>query len=124
MSDEYHLVWGDTCGYVWGKTQERIEVPMTNERERQTYYGALDYSSKKFIVKAYATANSKNTVDFLKYLQSLRPEQKISVIWDGASYYKYKAMPEYLLSINANKPPEEWQVTCVLLLQMLLNRIL
>jgi putative transposase len=37
---------------------------MTNERERQTYYGALDYSSKEFIVKGYATANSENTVDF------------------------------------------------------------
>jgi hypothetical protein len=37
------------------------------------------------------------------------------VIWDGASYHhKYKAMPEYLLSINAGEPPEEWQVTCML----------
>ncbi|MFN5727098.1 MAG: IS630 family transposase, partial [Pseudanabaena sp.] len=105
MTDECHLVWGDTCGYIWGKTNERIEVPMTNERERQTYYGALDYSSKEFIVKAYATGNSENTVDFLKYLQSLRPNQKISVIWDGASYHKYKAMPKYLESINAGKPP-------------------
>jgi transposase len=61
---------------------------MTNERERQTYYRALDYSSKEFIVKAYATANFENTVDFLKYLQFLRPDQKISVIWDGASYHK------------------------------------
>jgi len=23
-------------------------------------------------------------------------------------------MPEYLLSINAGEPPEEWQVTCML----------
>jgi hypothetical protein len=31
----------------------------------RTYYGALDYSSsKEFIVKGYATANSENTVDF------------------------------------------------------------
>jgi hypothetical protein len=32
----------------------------------------------------------------------------------GLSYHKYKAMPEYLLSINAGEPPEEWQVTCML----------
>jgi hypothetical protein len=25
-----------------------------------------------------------------------------------------KAMPEYLLSIKAGAPPEEWQVTCLL----------
>jgi putative transposase len=30
MIDEYHLLWGDVCGYVWGKTHKRIEVPMTN----------------------------------------------------------------------------------------------
>lgn len=114
ISDECHLRWGDSCGYVWGKTNERIEIPITNERERQTYYGAIDYRSKEFIVKAYETANSENTVDFLKYLQSLRIGQKISVIWDGASYHKYKAMSDYLQSINAGKAREDWQVTCVL----------
>lgn len=36
MIDECHLLWGDVCGYVWGKTNKRIEVPMTNPRERQT----------------------------------------------------------------------------------------
>jgi len=29
--DECHLLWGDLCGYVWGKT-ERIEVPI-NQRK-------------------------------------------------------------------------------------------
>ncbi len=26
--DECHLLWGDVCGYVWGKTNIRIEVPI------------------------------------------------------------------------------------------------
>lgn len=42
MIDECHVLWGDVCGYVWGKTNIRIEVPLTNERERQTYFGALN----------------------------------------------------------------------------------
>jgi putative transposase len=46
MIDECHLLWGDVCGYVWGKTKIRIEVPMTNQRERQTYFGALNYQTK------------------------------------------------------------------------------
>ena len=41
--DECHLLWGDMLGYVWGKQSERLEVPITNERERVTYYGALNY---------------------------------------------------------------------------------
>ncbi len=58
LVDECHLLWGDICGYVWGKTSERIEVPMTNEREKQTYYGALNYQTKEFFVKAYDKADS------------------------------------------------------------------
>ncbi len=34
---------GETlCGYVWGKTAERIELPISNERSKQTYYGAVN----------------------------------------------------------------------------------
>ena len=36
LVDECHLLWGDVCGYVWGKTSERVEIPITNEREKQT----------------------------------------------------------------------------------------
>lgn len=42
MEDECHLLWGDTLGYVWGKRNKKIDVPVLNERERQTYYGAVD----------------------------------------------------------------------------------
>ncbi len=41
LEDECHLLWGDVCGMVWGKRNVPIVVPMTNERQRQTYYGAL-----------------------------------------------------------------------------------
>ena len=63
LVDECHLLWGDICGYVWGKTSERVEVPMTNEREKQTYYGALNYQTKEFFLKAYDKADSEKTVD-------------------------------------------------------------
>ncbi len=80
LIDECHLLWGDACGYLWGKTSERAEVPMRNERERQTYFGAIDYQMKEFLVQAYETANSEKTSEFLKYLRSQRPGQKIFVI--------------------------------------------
>jgi putative transposase len=34
--DECHLLWGDILGYVWGPRGERIEVPILNDRDRQT----------------------------------------------------------------------------------------
>ncbi|MEG4812697.1 winged helix-turn-helix domain-containing protein, partial [Microcoleus sp. F8-D1] len=44
--DECHLLHGDLTGYVWGQSKIRIEVPITNEKDRQTYFGALNYQSK------------------------------------------------------------------------------
>jgi len=53
--DECHLLWGDLCGYVWGKTDERIEVPIINERSKQTYYGAVNLSTQQCLIQAYKT---------------------------------------------------------------------
>ena len=52
MVDECHLLWGDICGYVWGKTNERVTIPVVNARYKQTYFGALDYKTKEFITYA------------------------------------------------------------------------
>lgn len=68
--DECHLHWGDVCGYVWGKTDSRVEVAISNEKQRQTYYGALNYKTGKVIIKAYEQGNSENTIDFVQYLHS------------------------------------------------------
>jgi hypothetical protein len=63
-------LWGDVCGYVWGKTDRRIEIPMRNEKQKQTYYGALNYRTGKVIVKGYPQGNTENTIKFVKYLRS------------------------------------------------------
>jgi len=63
--DECHLLWGDLCGYVWGKTDERIEVPIINERSKQTYYGAVNLSTQQCLIQAYKTGNSESTIAFL-----------------------------------------------------------
>jgi hypothetical protein len=32
MSDECHLFWGDLLGYVWGRTDRRIEISLKNKK--------------------------------------------------------------------------------------------
>jgi len=86
---------------------ERIEIPLLNEREKQTYYGAVNYLTKQFVLLEYATANSENTVAFLKDLQSLNLEARHLIIWDGARYHKYKEMKAYLEEINQSKERDE-----------------
>jgi putative transposase len=107
MIDECHLLWGDVCGYVWGKTKIRVEVPMTNQKERQTYFGALNYQTKQFFVREYGTGNSENTVLFVKYLQSLNIGARILIFWDGASYHKYGEMRDDLSLVNQDLAKSE-----------------
>lgn len=111
--DECHLLWGDICGYVWGKTNIRIEVPITSEREKQTYFGALDYFTREFLIQAYPTGNSQHTITFLNYLQAQRPGQRIAVIWDGASYHRSAELKEYLKSVNDILDESTRQITCI-----------
>jgi len=113
LLDECHLLWGDTIGYVWGRTDQEITVPITNERDKQTYYGAIDYLEKKLVLKTYDTANSKNTIDYLSYLLSQSPNQKLLILWDGASYHRSKEMQNFLASINQGLTQEKWIIHCI-----------
>jgi putative transposase len=68
LIDECHLLWGDLSGYVWGKTDQEVTISVINERDKQTYYGAVDYIDGKLLLKAYDDGNSNNTIDYLRYL--------------------------------------------------------
>lgn len=111
--DECHLLWGDVCGYVWGQTSERIEVPIVNERQRQTYFGALNYYTQEFLVKAYKKGDSESTIAFLQYLLSECPTSRITLIWDGASYHRSAEVRAYLDSLNHGLDEAEWKITCI-----------
>lgn len=113
FQDECHLLWGDVCGYVWGKTKQRITVPITNEREKQTYYGAIDLQTHELLVQPYKKGESQFTIAFLKYLQSQYPQSRIALIWDGASYHRSKEVKSYLNSVNQGLEPHLWKITCI-----------
>lgn len=113
MVDECHLLWGDIFGYVWGKTSERISIPVVNARYRQTYFGALNYKTKEFITYTGQKGDSKNTINFLKYLRQQRPGAKLLIIWDGASYHRSQEIQDYLDSLNRELEKEQWLLTCL-----------
>ena len=48
---QYTLKWLYLLGYTWVRTDKRREILIKNDWERQTYYGALDYKTKEFIVQ-------------------------------------------------------------------------
>jgi transposase len=112
--DQCHLLWDDARGYVWGPSTQRIEIPMTNFRERQTYYGAIEAREGKLVVVPTDTANGYWTTIFVEYLRQQYPEKRLILLWDGASYHRGVEMQEYLEALNLNRSRDDWLVTCVL----------
>lgn len=86
---------------------------MVNEREKQTYYGAVDYLERKLLLKAYDAGNSENTIDYLRYLLTSSPNQRLLIFWDGASDHRSQAIRSFLSEINQGLPEEQWQIHCV-----------
>jgi len=112
--DQCHLLWDDARGYAWGPSKGRIEIPMTNFRERQTYYGAIEPLSGELIVVPTENANGYWTTIFVEYLREQYPSKRFILLWDGASYHRGEEMQEYLEGVNNGRPREEWAVLCVL----------
>jgi transposase len=113
FQDECHLMEGDLSGYVWGRTGERVEVPVVNERNRQTYYGVLNLLTKQLLVQAQEQGNTDCTIAFLKHLQQQMPGKRLLIFWDGASYHRSQQLREYLAEVNAGLSPEQWRIHVV-----------
>lgn len=111
--DECHLMSGDLAGYVWGRTNERVKVPIINERERQTYYGAVDLLSGQVYLQAQEQGNTACTIEYLKDLQAKLPGQRLLILWDGASYHRSHELKAYLSEVNAGLAEADWPLRCV-----------
>jgi putative transposase len=101
-------------GYVWGQSDVRIKIPITNERESQTYFGTLNYQSLQFHVQSHLSGDRESTFKSIKYLQKKYKERKIILIWDGGSYHKYGEVRNFLSSVNRDKQPSDWSIICIL----------
>ena len=113
--DECHFCWGDALGYTWGKKDERIEVPISNEKTRQTYFGCVNILNGQAFVEKYSSGNAENTVKFLKKLVAKFPTDRLLLLWDKATYHTGNLVKEYLGEINSGLAKKDWKLTLELL---------
>lgn len=104
--DECHLLWGDACGYVWGRRNERTELPIENIRDRQTYYGALNLLTGWPVLWKATAGNKENTVEFLTYLRQCFQGRRMLILWDGAPYHRAHLVQDYLTALHGPNCPE------------------
>src|SRR5262245_37762560 len=98
---------------VWGKRNTPIVVPMTNERQRQTYYGAVNLFTQEFHLYEASAGTGVNTVAYLQGCQTLYPDKKLLFLWDGASYHRGQEMQTFLTQKNAGLAENDWEITCL-----------
>ncbi|MCT7991971.1 IS630 family transposase [Laspinema olomoucense] len=114
--DECHVQGDDVCSYLWADSKDREFIAINNERDRQTYYGALNLINHQFIASPYGTGNGQNTVKFLESIQTLHNQEdcppKILLIWDGASYHRGEEMKKILTLHNQEKERKDWLIIC------------
>ncbi|MBE9175488.1 transposase [Synechocystis salina LEGE 06155] len=103
----------DLLDYVWGKTNERVEIPIANERECQTYFGALDIVERKMVFQAQEKGNTECMIKYLKYLMKYFKRQRLLLIWGGASYHRSKEIKELLTEVNEGYAKKQWRIHCV-----------
>lgn len=111
--DQCHLHWGDVCGYGWGPSETRITIPIVNERERQTYYGAINPLTREIIAIVADAGNGYWTQLFVEHLREHYKEQRLLICWDGASYHRGHEMHDYLEVVNFGRGRKEWVVHCI-----------
>ena len=73
----------------------------------ETYYGALNLTTKALHLQEFNKGNSQNTVAYVQYLQALYPGKKLWLLWENASYHRFAAMQEFLATLNDGLPEEE-----------------
>lgn len=111
--DECHLVRGDACGYVWGPRDQRVSGPMTNQRDRQTYYGAIDAYTGTLIVGPLEVGKTEWTLIFVEYLREQYAGKRLILCWDGASSHRRTELRDYLEGVNQGYNRSEWPLTCI-----------
>lgn len=84
---------------------------MSNHRQRQTYYGAVNFLSRQLHLKPFPAGNSQHTIAYLEWLRELYPGKKLLVLWDGASYHRDAQLQAFLAHVNAGLAPSEWLIT-------------
>lgn len=110
--DEMHLLEGDLISHLWGDSKKRLKIPINNQKNRQTYYGALNLFKPELLLEEYEQGNGENTVKFIKKILEINEGKRVMLYWDGAAYHRGEDMQKFLTEINWDKEAPDWQVTC------------
>lgn len=95
--DGVHPTHNVQPAYGWIKTGVRKEIPANTGRSRINLSGAIDVVTHNIVIQEDRTLNAESTIRFFQKIEEAYPcMRKIHVFCDNASYYRNKAVQQYL----------------------------
>ena len=88
--DEAHIHQDVDLGYGWGERGKRFHVASTSPglSAKVSFYGLYFYNEGQVRIWPYPRGNGEHTIDVLRRLRAELPDEKLTVIWDGAPYHR------------------------------------
>ena len=104
--DEAHIHLDTDEGYGWSIEGERFWISSSSPgRKKVSFYGVYIYNQATTRIFPYEKAEKINTIDVLKKLRAEFPDQKITVVWDGAPYHRAELVKEAASATDIDLEP-------------------
>jgi transposase len=95
--DGVHPTHNVQPAYGWIKKGVRKEIPANTGRARLNLSGIIDVITHNIVIQEDQTLNTESTIRFFQKIEAAYPsKRKIHVFCDNASYYRNKAVKQYL----------------------------
>lgn len=104
--DEAHVHLDTDEGYGRSIKGERFWVSSSSPgRKKVSFYGVYIYNRAQTRIFPYDKAEQINTIEVLKKLQTEFPDQKITIVWDGAPDHRAALVKETALAMGIHLEP-------------------
>jgi transposase len=104
--DEAHIHLDTDEGYGWSVKGERFWVSSCSPGlAKVSFYGVYIYNLGQVRLFPYDVANGLNTIEVLKQIRAEFPDQKMTLIWDGAPYHRSQFVKDEVKILKVNLQP-------------------
>lgn len=104
--DEAHIHLDTDEGFGWSVKGERFWVSSCSPGlAKVSFYGVYIYNLGQVMLFPYEVANGLSAIDVLKRIRAEFPEQKMTIIWDGAPYHRAQSVKDEAQTLKLNLQP-------------------
>lgn len=101
--DEAHIHQDADLGHTWCRVGQRYYVSSTSPGlARVSFFGAYIYNDAKVCIWPAERANGETTIQYLEALREAYPDERIRVVWDGASYHRGEEVLQRAAELRIN----------------------